>query len=153
MAVRGVGEGHADSEGQTQVSVPGCQTPFPVLVTIFPEAGVVWVWYRADGEILGKWNLLSSDMDRVPWWLSGLRAWNFHCCDSAYCHGTGSIPGQRTSACCGYGQKTKQKQKQHLQKTCDMEDTRKGTPGCVSEEKNTHLTELHWLSNTSAPIR
>ena len=33
----------------------------------------------------------------VPWELSGLRIWCFHCCDFDCCCGVGSVPGSGTS--------------------------------------------------------
>ena len=33
----------------------------------------------------------------VPWWLSGLRTWHYHCCGSGCCCGVGSFPGLGTS--------------------------------------------------------
>ena len=49
----------------------------------------------------------------VPWWLSRLRIWHYHCC------GMGLIPGQETSACWEYSQKTKNKKKKAIFKTND----------------------------------
>ena len=47
----------------------------------------------------------------VPWWLSRIRAWHYHCCGLGQRCGMGSLPGPGTSACHKHGQKWKQKQK------------------------------------------
>ena len=43
----------------------------------------------------------------VPWWLSGLRTWLCHYCDSGYCCCVGLIPGMGTSTCHWHSQKKK----------------------------------------------
>ena len=39
----------------------------------------------------------------VPWWLSGLRIWHYHC------YGMGSVPGPRELLHAKHGQKKKEK--------------------------------------------
>jgi len=45
----------------------------------------------------------------VPWWLSGLRAWCSHYCDSCYSCEVVSIPSPGTFVCLGHDQKKRNK--------------------------------------------
>lgn len=47
----------------------------------------------------------------VPWWLSGLWIWYYHCCGCGCCYGAGLIFGLGTSMCLRHGQKPKIKNK------------------------------------------
>ena len=65
----------------------------------------------ANQEFYIQQNYSPKITSRILLWCSKLRIQCFHCCGSnCYC-GTGSIPGQGISACCGRGQQTKQNKK------------------------------------------
>ena len=55
-------------------------------------------------------------LGEVPWQLRRLRIQCYHCCDSSHSCGVDSIPGLRTSVCCGHSQKGKKKKKKKKKK-------------------------------------
>lgn len=62
------------------------------------NSSMYWL-IRVLNFILNFRRTLKKLLPGIPWWLSGLR---IPCC---LCYGSGSVPGQGTSICCGRGQK------------------------------------------------
>ena len=73
------------------------------------SANLLYLWIQLTPDC-GELYVFIEKNPRVPWWLSRLRIWHCHCCDSGHCCGVGSIPYLGTSACHGHGQKEKIRQ-------------------------------------------